>query len=137
MKIYKTQKEVDADTRDGVLEVNGDVIFEFPLITSASLKIVGNISARNLSAHNITAWNLRACEILAHDITAQGITAWNLTARGNITANNISAMNIMATGDISFYAVAFAYRYFVCKSISGRRKNSKYFCLDGNVEIKG
>jgi len=117
MKIYKTQKEVDADTRDGVLEVNGDVIFEFPLITSASLKIVGNISARNLLANDISAHN-----ISAHDITAGG---------------NITAVDITAKGNISFYAVAFAYCSFTCKSIKGRRKNSKYFCLDGNVEIKG
>ena len=54
---------------------------------------------------------------------------------GNIDAWNINALNIDA-GNIRFYAVAFAYLKFVCRSIVSKRDgNSKYFCLDGEVEI--
>ena len=130
MKIYKTQKEVNADIRDGVLEVDGDVQFEFNLVTKASLIILGNITAWG----NITAQDISAGEnITAVDITAKGnISAHDITAGGNISVQDISA-----GGDISFYAFAIAYRSLICKSIKGRRKNSKYFCLDGEVEIKG
>ena len=55
---------------------------------------------------------------------------------GDIDALDIKAKNIKA-GDISFYAFAVAYVSFKCKSILGRRENSKYFCLDNEVEITG
>jgi len=119
IKIYKTQSEVDADIKDGVLVVDSDVRFEFSLKVDARLEIKGNINAWNITAWDITAWN---------------ITAWNITA-WNITAWNIIASDITAE-DISFYAVCFAYNSFVCNSIKGRRLNSKYFCLDKKVEIK-
>jgi len=38
---------------------------------------------------------------------------------------------------LNFYAVAFAYNSFKCKSVKGRRENSRYFCLDGDVIING
>ena len=113
MKIYKTQKEIEADIKDGVLTVDGDVKFEVSFSIFASLKIAGNITARDINAGNITAWN-----ITARDITAWDITAWDINA-----------------GNINFYAVCFAYAKFVCNSIVGRRQNSKYFSLDGKVKI--
>ena len=109
IKIYKTQSEVDADIKDGVLVVDSDVRFEFSLKVDARLEIKGNINAWNITAWDITAWNITAWNIIASDITAE---------------------------DISFYAVCFAYNSFVCNSIKGRRLNSKYFCLDKKVEIK-
>ena len=67
------------------------------------------------------------------------VEAWDIEAgdikAGNIKAGNIEAWNIEAW-DISFYAVCFAYLKFTCTSIAGRRKNSKYFCLDSDVVIK-
>ena len=99
MKIYKTQKEVEADIVDGQLVIDDSVVFE------CSIKISASISA---------------LDILALDISA-----------GNISARNISA------GGISFYAFCCAYVKLVCKSIKGRRKNSKYFCLDSEVVIEG
>ena len=65
---------------------------------------------------------------------AGNILAGNILA-GDISAGDISAGNISAR-DISFYAVCFAYVEFVCKSIRGNRKNSKYFCLDSKVKIE-
>ena len=58
------------------------------------------------------------------------VVAANLKIAGYINAGNINAENIQ------FYAVAFAYDSFVCRSIMGRRKNSKFFCLDSEVKFK-
>ena len=74
-----------------------------------SLKVRGDINARNINARNIKA----------EDINALNINAWNINAE-----------------DINFYAVCFAYEKFICKSIKGRQENSKYFSLDGEVIIK-
>lgn len=77
--------------------------------------------------------------IIANDIHAKNIVAGDMDARdikaGNITAGDISALDITAQ-DINFYAVCYAYKSIVCKSIRGGRKNSKYFTLDGEVIIK-
>src|SRR3990167_4997448 len=59
MKIYKNIKELEADIKDNVLVVDGDVRFEFSFSISASLKIAGDINA-----WNITAWNIDAGDIL-------------------------------------------------------------------------
>lgn len=99
MKIYKTQAEVDSDIVDGVLTIECDVSFEFPLNVEAKIVVNGDINAGNINAGDINAWDINA-------------------------------------RNISFYAVAFAYSSFKCKSIIGRRKNSKYFCLDKEVEIR-
>ena len=36
----------------------------------------------------------------------------------------------------NYYAVCVAYNNIECKSIKGRRKNSKHFVLDGKLEVK-
>ncbi len=84
------------------------------------------------------------CELLDIEITfdltidenilARNISALNIDAC-NINAWNISAWSIDASA-ISFHAVCYAYKNIVCKSIKGRRKNSRYFSLDGEVIIK-
>lgn len=131
MKIYKTQAEVDADIKDNVLTVRGDVSFEFNLKINASIVI---------EAGDIRAWDIEAWNIEALNINSGNIEAWNINS-GNIEAGDIMALNIKARDikarDISFYAVAFAYIKFKCKSIVSRRENSKYFCLDSDVEITG
>ena len=64
------------------------------------------------------------------DIDALNIDALNISAT-DIDAKNINANNII------FYAVAFARESFRCRSIKGKRPNSKYFCLDSDVVITG
>ena len=113
MKIYYTNDEVLADVKDGVLTIKGAVEFR----CAVSIKA------------NINAWDIIAGNINAGDINAGNINAVNINAV-NITAVNINA------GNISFFAVCFAYVSFVCKSITGRRKNSRYFCLDSEVKLK-
>ena len=89
-----------------------------------------NINAFNINANNINGLRIKAWNIKSGDINAGHITARNINA-DDINANKIDA------GNISFYAVCVAYTSFKCNSIEGRRKNSKYFCLDSDVEIKG
>ena len=137
MKIYKTQEEIEADIKDDVLTVEGDVKFEVSFSITASLKITGDIIAwdiiaGDINALNINAWNINALNINARDIEALNINARDINA-WDIEAGDINALNIEAW-DISFYAVCFAYVKFVCKSVIGRRDNSKFFCLDGDVK---
>ena len=94
--------------------VNESVTFTCSISIAASIKVAGDINAWNINAWNINAGNINTGDI----------NAWNIVAR------DINA------GDISFYAVASAHVKFICKSIVGRRENSRYFCLDSEVEIK-
>lgn len=72
--------------------------------------------------------------ISTRDINAEDINARDINA-GNINAGNIDAGNINA-GNINYYAVCFSHSTFKCKSVNGRRINSKHFCLDSDIEYK-
>ena len=93
-----------------------------------------DIKAHNIFARDIQACNIKACEINALDINSCDINARYINAR-DIQAGNINSWDINAN-KISFYAVCFAYKTFVCNTIRGIRENSKYFCLDSDVVIK-
>jgi hypothetical protein len=139
MKTYKTEEEIKKDVVNGILEINGDVNFECSFSLNISLKIEGNIDARdinawNIDARDINAWNIDARNINAWNINARDINAWNINA-WNINAWDINAGNINAW-NIQFYAVCFAYVKLVCRSIVGRRDKSKFFCLDSEVIVK-
>lgn len=114
-KIYKTQQEIESDIKDDILTINEDVQFDCSFKIDASLKVRGNIVALDIDAWNIDAWNIDARNIHAYNIRAYRINAEN----------------------ISFYALCFAYKSFKCKSITGRRENAKYGCLDSEVQIIG
>ena len=126
MKIYKTQKEVEKDIKDGILSINGDVSFECSLNIKASIIITaGNINARDITARDITAGDITAWDITARDINAGDITAWDINAR-DITA-----------GNILYWAFCCVYQDIKCLSINGTRdKNQKPICLDGKLEFK-
>lgn len=109
MKTYTTQAGIKADIKDSVLRINEDVTFQVSFKINADIKVNGNITASNIDAGNIDA----------NDIIAGNIDAYSITA-----------------GDIIFFAVCYAYEKLICKSIKGERENSKYFCLDSEVEIK-
>lgn len=97
-------------------------------IKSRDIKAL-DIKACNINSGDINAWGINSRDINSRDINAGNINAWDIKAC-DINAGNIKANNI------SFYAVCFAYKTFVCNSIKGRRENSKYFCLDSEVVIK-
>src|SRR3990167_6581471 len=108
MKIYKTQKEVEKDIKDYILTVNESVTFECSINIDASLKVAGDIKARDINAGNINAWNINAWNINARDINA-----------GNIKARDINAGNIKAR-DIKYYAFCCVYNSITCLSIKGK-----------------
>ena len=130
MKIYKTQKEVEKDIKDGVLVVNEDVKFECSISIKASLQINGNINARDIIAGDINARN-----IIALDINARNIIALDINAR-NINARDIDAWNIDA-GNILYYAFCSVYNDIKCKSIKARREvHQEPVYLDGKLTIR-
>ena len=65
MKIYKTQSEVEADIKNGVLAIEGDVKFECNISIEASIIVTNG----NITAGDITAWEINAGDINARDIT--------------------------------------------------------------------
>jgi len=95
MKVFKTQAEVNAALNEhGNLALDDDVQFE------CSVKILGDINARNIKAldikaRNIDAWDIDAWNIDAENIDARNIEAENINA-GDIDAWNIDAWNIDA-----------------------------------------
>ena len=131
MKIYKTQKEVEKDIKNGVLAIEGDVKFECSIYISASIKVTaGDINALDINAWNINAWNINAGNIDAWNINAGNIDAGNIDA-GNINARNINARNIL------YYAFCGVYDSIRCLSIKAKREShSEPVCLDGKLEIK-
>ena len=151
MKIYKTQKDVEADIVNGVLAITGDVKFDVFISIAAKIVVTagditaGDITARDINAWNITARDINAGNITARDINAWNINAWNITA-GDITAWNINAWNITAgditarditARDILYYAFCCVYNSIKCFSIKASRTRAKEpICLDGQLVIK-
>ena len=88
-----------------------------------------DINAFSINVQNIDAWNVNASDINALDIKACDIKADYIRAR------DISTWNINAYS-ISYFAVCFAYKNIKCKSINGRRENSKHFVLDGVLDVE-
>ena len=125
MKIYKTQKEVEKDIKDGVLEIDGDVKFECSISIEASIRVSGNISALDISALDISALDISALDISALYISALDISALDIIAR------DISARNIL------YYAFCCVYQNIKCLSIKAKREPAhEPICLDGKLEIK-
>jgi len=120
MKIYKTQKEVEKDIKDGVLDCkNEDVTFECGIDIDADIVNARNIKANNIISGDINAWDINAWDINADDIKAR-----------NINAEDIKARNI------SYNAFCNVYKGIQCASIKSTRYNaSKPICLDGELEI--
>ena len=114
MKIYKTQAEVESDIKDGLLKVDDDV------------KIECNI---NINA-SIICWNLDCMDLDCRDLNCMDLDCRELNCR-DLNCGNLDCR------DLSYYAIAVAYYKFKCKSVVGRRINSKHFCLDSEVKITG
>ena len=130
MKIYKTQKEVEKDIKNGMLVVNESVEFKCSINIDASLKIAGDINARDINAKDIKAWDINAKDINARDINAKDIKAWDINAK-DINARDINAKKI------SYYAFCCVYNSIKCFSIRGtREKCAKPLVIDGEINIK-
>ena len=148
MKTYYSNEQVEEDIVNGVLAIEDDIEIAFDGFSIDAGIVCHNIyskdyardinardiNAWNINAGNINAWNINARDINARDIKARNINALNINAR-DINARNIDARNIKA-GDISYYAVCFAYENIKCASIAGRRAGHKHFSLDGKITFK-
>ena len=119
MKIYKTQAEVESDIKDGLLRVNDNVKIECNISINASI-ICWDLDCGNLECMDLDCKDLNCWDLNCWDLNCRNLNCWDL--------------NCM---DLSYSAVAFAYESFKCKSIKGRRNNSKHFCLDSEVIIMG
>ena len=93
------------------------VIFNFDLNVKSNI-YAWNIYGKNINALNINAKDIYACRLDANDIKVHDISALS------INANNIN-----------YYAICYAYENIKCKSIKGRKYNSKHFVLDGKLEV--
>ena len=156
MKTIKDNDELKSYIKNGQITFDCSIKCDFDINVSADIKALNikagdikawNIEAGNIKAVNIKAWNIEAGNIKAVNIEAWNIKAWNIEAgnikAGDIEAGNIKAVNIKAgnikawnieAGNISFYAFCISYITLKCKSISGRRENSIFKCLDNEVE---
>ena len=93
------------------------------------------MDVENINVSYIDAANIRAGNIKAKYIDARHINAWDIDAE-DIKSWDIQAINIKAL--VIFYdTFCCAQHNIECKSITGRNKNAKHFCLDGNIIING
>ena len=161
--INELEKYYDEKTNTYVFREGEDyidlIIFNFDLniqanINAWNIEVNDNINAKDIfgydiKAHDIKAHDIYSNAIIANDIYARNIDSLNIKSRyinavdinggdiitGNIDAGNICAENIKAKR-INYYAIFCAYKNIKCKSIEGRRKNSKHFALDGKIEVE-
>ena len=68
-------------------------------------------------------------------IICWNLYCWDLDC-GNLNCEDLNCRDLNCE-DLSYYAIAVAYYKFKCKSVVGRRNNSKHFCLDSEVIITG
>jgi len=155
MKIYKTQEEVTADIKDGVLVINGDVRFECDISIRASIVVTkGNLTCWDLTCFDLTCWDLNCWNLTCRDLTCEDLTCedlkcrnlncrnldcWNLTCR-DLTCRNLKCLNLecwnITCRDLSYYALCFAYHSIKCTSYKARREvHQKPMCLDGEITI--
>jgi hypothetical protein len=111
--------------------IQGDWIMKKDEIIEESLLVEGNISGKNGNRYNL---------IVKGDLNCRDLNCRDLNCR-NLNCRNLDCWDLKCWDlnclDLDFYAVAFSYNSFKCKSVKGRRENSKYFCLDKEVEVTG
>ena len=129
MKIYKTQQELEADIKDGLLKVDDDVKIECNININASI-ICWNLDCGYLYCQNLDCWDLDCMDLDCGDLNCGDLNCMDLNC-GDLNCKDLNC------GDLSYYAIAVAYYKFKCKSVVGRRNNSKHFCLDSEVIITG
>ena len=106
--------------------IQGNWIMEKDEIIEGDLKVKGNISGKDGNRYNL---------IVNGDLNCRNLDCMDLNCR-NLNCRNLKCGDLNCW-DLDFFAVAFAYSSFKCKSVKGRRENSKYFCLDKEVEVTG
>jgi hypothetical protein len=135
MKTFTSLEELKPyyNKKTNTYEFNEDIELQFDLNVNSHI-IAWDINAWDINAWDINSLDINAGNIKAKEINAGNIKAYNIKA-WNIKARDIKACNINSL-DISYYAVCYAYINIECKSIKGRRVNSKHFVLDGKITFK-
>ena len=109
MKTIKGNLELTEDTVfDESITVQGDIICKDG--SWFSLKVAGNINARDINAGDINAW-----DIDARDIDAWDIDAWNINAKGKFEA----AFVLCETLKVKLKAI---YKHLITKRSSYEKK---------------
>ena len=120
--LEEIKKYYDKDTNTYIFKEDDEyidlVVFNFNLNTSA------NIVAWDINAWDINVNDIDVCDITARNINANDICAWD------IIASDINAK------DISYFAVCYAYKNIICKSIKGRAPTTNHFVLYGKLEVE-
>jgi hypothetical protein len=119
-------------TFDESLVVEGNILGEGG--KRFNLNVKGNLYTKSINARDINAKDINAKDIDARDINARDIDARDINAK-DIDAGDINAKDIDAR-DIFYYAVCFAYNDIKCRTIKGKKDNSRHFVLDGEIIIK-
>ena len=144
--IKEIEKYYDEKSNTYIFKENDEyidtVVFNFDLNVKANIDAL-DIDAHNIEAYGINAYNINANNINVYNINAINIYVNNINAddikADDIDASDIYAWNIYAfdinAENINYYAVCVAYKNIKCKSIKGRRENSKHFVLDGELEV--
>ena len=130
MKIYKTQEEVTADIKRGVLVIDGDVRFECDISIGASIVVTKG---------NLTCWDLNCFDLTCWDLDCRNLKCWNLTCF-DLTCRDINCRDLICGNlkcrDLSYYALCFAYKSIKCTSYKARREvHQEPICLDGELTI--
>ena len=130
--IEEIEKYYDKETNTYVFKENEEYIDS--LVFNFDLDINAHIYANSINAWNISVWDINA-----YNIDALNINAWDINAR-NIRTNDIYAWDIIASdinaNDISYFAVCYAYKNIICRSIKGRAPTTNHFVLYGKLEVE-
>lgn len=120
--------------------IEGDWIMEKDEVIKEDLIVKGNISGKDGIIYNLIVKGSLDCRNLdcrnlnCRNLNCMDLTCWDLNCR-DLTCRDLKCWYLNCR-DLNFYAVAFAYNNIKCKSIKGRRTKSKYFVLDGEIEIE-
>ena len=121
--------------------IQGNWVMKKDEIIEGDLKVEGNISGKDGNRYNlIVKGNLDCLDLDCLDLDCWDLDCWDLNC-GDLNCWDLECLDLdcwdLNCGNLNFYAVAFAYNSFKCKSVKGRRENHKYFCLDKEVEVTG
>lgn len=117
--------------------IKGNLILEKDTLFPESIVVEGSIIGKDGVRYNLKVnGNIDCWDINCRNINCGDIDCWDINC-GDIDCLNINCWDIDCKGKINYYAVCFAYYNIKCKSIQGRRQNSRHFVLDGKLIVDG
>ncbi|NHZ84304.1 MAG: hypothetical protein GWP19_00295 [Planctomycetia bacterium] len=113
--------------------IKGDLILTENYSIDEDLKVEGNIICKG-GKWNLNCWNLNCNDLNCNDLNCWDLNCWDLNC-GDLNCGDLNCGNLNCW-DLRYYAVAFAYNTFKCKSAKSGRANAKHFCLDNKIVYK-